>query len=609
MRGKLALLVAIIGCGPGHNGHDPSKATLSISPPTSQLLIMNGVPATEDFTATLVFQDGSKQDVTADTTFMIDGEFGVFNGTTLSMTTAGKTQVFGMYTDKQGTADVLAMLKDVRVDTGVDPNAPSWFSSPENPSHAPTVVYPTANVIMPRNLGDFEVHWVDASSNDVWEVSLTTAFADVRAYVKGGNGTGGGPDPSWMAFLASEWTAAVGTETSAQLQVRGVQSSNPTTVGSAPPQTVNLSNEAMQGGLYYWASSSSDPNHPYGIFRHDMSKPGQPAEQFLTTAQTASAAYPNGRCVACHVLSRDGTQMMITYDGGDQSATTVDVATKTAAPEIVGGACTATAQCGAGMGCMIPANATSGTCKVAWNFAAFTPDNAQVLTVHDGVLVVRSYPSLAVLTTMPGGGMVSHPDLSPDGTKLVYVRPGVAGSDWAFGTGAIYMRTYDQTSMSFGPEQQLVNDGANNYYPTFSPDGQWILFNKGDNTTGTSVSGSYNGPNATLWVIKADNSGPAVQLATANQAAGLTDSWGRWAPFAETFGGNKEPMFWVTVSSKRDFGVRLVGVARPQIWMTPFFPDKAASGQDPSAAAFRLPFQDIQTNNHIAQWTTAVVVQ
>ena len=41
--------------------------------------------------------------------------------------------------------------------------------------------------------------------------------------------------------------------------------------------------------------------------------------------------------------------------------------------------------------------------------------------------------------------------------------------------------------------------------------------------------------------------------------------------------------------------------------MTPFFADRAAAGQDPSAAGFRLPFQDIVTNNHIAQWTQQIV--
>ena len=41
--------------------------------------------------------------------------------------------------------------------------------------------------------------------------------------------------------------------------------------------------------------------------------------------------------------------------------------------------------------------------------------------------------------------------------------------------------------------------------------------------------------------------------------------------------------------------------------MTPFFPDRAMQQQDPSAAAFRLPFQNIDSNNHIAQWTEQIV--
>jgi hypothetical protein len=610
MRASLAfapICALILGCGPHKgSGDDIAQATLTVDPPTSELLITNAVPATEAFTATLTFPDGHKEDVTADTTFAIDTEFGNFSAATLTMQVAGKTSVYGAFMDKQATAEVIARLKDVRVDTGVPANAPDWFTMPENPLHAPTVKYPAADVIMPRNVGDFEVHWIDGSSNDVFEVSLKTDYADVRAYVRGGNGDGAaGPDPSYMAFLASEWTAAVGTEVLVQLQVRGVDSTNPTTVGSAPMQMVNLSNETMNGGLYYWASAGSEPE---GIYRHDMSKPGQPAEPYMTTSQIAGSGFG---CVACHVLSRDGKKMTITYDGGDQPATTIDVETA-ARFTVASGAtgCTASSQCAAGMGCIIPGGQPSGTCKTAWNFATFTPDGSQILTVHDGQLVVRDFATATVLTTMPAAGYVTHPDLSPDGTRLVYVRPASPGSDWAFGTGQIFMRTYDQASMAFGPEQQIVADGANNYYPTFSPDGQWILFNKGDNTQAgppINANGSYNGPNAQLWVVKADNSAAPVQLTTSNQALGLTNSWGRWAPFAQTFGANNDPMFWVTVSSKRDFGVRLVGVSKPQIWMTPFFPARAAANTDPSSAAFRLPFQDILTNNHIAQWTEQVI--
>src|ERR1041385_4164322 len=80
-----------------------------------------------------------------------------------------------------------------------------------------------------------------------------------------------------------------------------------------------------------------------------------------------------------------------------------------------------------------------------------------------------------------------------------------------------------------------------------------------------------------------------------------------FALFDSTVGSNNAKIFWVTVSSKRDFGTRLVGAGRPQIWMTPFFIDQASAGMDPSVAAFRLPFQDITSNNHIAQWTERVV--
>jgi hypothetical protein len=597
MRVLLAICAVLGACGPHKStGDDPATAKLSIDPPTSELLITNGAPGVESFTATLTYANGHTEDVTADTTFTIDTEYGTFSAATLTMQVAGKTAVYGAYGMNDATAEVIARLKDIRVDPGVPTNAPDWFTSAtENPQRAPAIKYPPADVIMPRNVGDFEVHWSDASTNDVFEVSLKTDYADVRAYVHGGNGVAaGGPDPSYMSFLSDEWGAAVGTSTLAQVQVRGIDSTNPTVVGSAPAQNVNLSNEAMNGGLYYWASAGTEPE---GIYRHDMSKPGQPAEAFMTTQQLTGSSYT---CVACHGLSRDGKKMAITYQGGDGQATLIDVATSVRMPVAVGGSCTASSQCSAGMYCM-----SDGTCQTAWNFSTFTPDAAQILTVHDGQLVVRDSATLATLTAMAATGWVTQPDLSPDGTKLVYVHPNANTgiSDWSFDGGSIYMRTYDQSTMAFGPEQQLLSDGNNNYYPTFSPDSQWVLFNK------APIGGSaYNNANASLWVVKADNSVPAVQLATSNQAAGLTNSWGRWAPFAQSFGTQNEPMFWVTVSSKRDFGVRLVGVKQPQIWMTPFFPDRASAQQDPSAASFRLPFQDIATNNHIAQWTEQVVV-
>jgi TolB protein len=436
---------------------------------------------------------------------------------------------------------------------------------------------------MPRNLGDFEIHWTDSHANDVFEISLRTDLADVRVYVSGGNGLPAqGPMASWRAFLASEWRAAVGSENAVTLQLRGVNSAAPGPVGAAPPQTIALSNEDMNGGLYYWATEAA--NNVIGIFRHDMARPGEPAEEFLAISLAE-------RCVGCHVLSRDGTKMAVTYENAGASApgpaTIVDVATRKTALE-----------------------------KAEWNFGTFTPDNTQFLSVGGGVLRVRDTATQDVLATMINSdpdARVSHLELSPDGKQLAYVYIPLQGrnTDIEFKLGQIHVRSYNSVTREFGPDQVLVNDGQNNFSPSWSPDGQWIAFNKCP-----AADFNYDDNTSSTWVVKADGSQPQIELAKANQGTGLTNSSVRWAPFAQTFGAANEPMFWLTMSSKRDFGVRLrnTGLAQrgstgkhAQLWMTPFFPERAAQGMDPSVAAFRLPFQNLDSSNQTAQWTERIV--
>ena len=562
--------IVSVGCArhTGGDDEDDSKATLTIEPAATELLILNGVAAHQNYAATLTFPDGHTKDVTDSTVFLVDSGFGTFVDNDLAIGIAGKTQVYGTYVDRTSAAQVIARLKDVRVDPSLPPNTPDLFTGADDTALAPTVVYPPADVIVPRNLGDFETHWTDSHGNDVFEISLHTEFSDVRVYVPGGNGMpAAGPKASWAAFEAKEWLDAVGHEISISYQVRGASTTNPGPVGGLPPRIVNLTNEQMEGGLYYWAATSS-AGGAYGIFRHDMAKPGQPAEEYMTTNQTS------GRCVACHVLSRDGTKLAVTYDGGNGAATLVDVATKAAQ----GG-------------------------SNAWNFGTFSPDGLEILTAEKGAIKVRSYANQSLVATMPSTGWATHPDLSVDGKKLLYVRPTTPGADWSFSGGNIAWRTYDSSTHTFGAEVALVTGGGDNYYPSWSPDGEWVLFNRSP-----SNANAYNATDATLWVVKADGSQLPIQLTVANDGSALTNSWGRWAPFEQTSSSTGERLYWITVSSKRNFGTRLVGVGRPQLWMTPFFPTRAASGADPSAPAFRLPFQNIISNNHIAQWTEKVVV-
>ena len=573
--------VGVVACGPSHSGgdHDDSTATLTVDPPTTDLQITPTTPGQASFTATATYPNGDTRDVTAECVFSIDSAFGSMAQNALTMTSAGKSVVVASWAPpmvnlKQATATVIGHLSSVRVDPSLPANTPDLFGGTEDPNQAPTIVYPATGIEIPRNLGDFEAHWTDNFGHDVFELSLHTDFVDVRVYVPGANGEpAAGTMPTWASFVAAEWLAAVGDESSIQFRVRGVTTANPGTVGATTPQLVKLSNEAMEGGLYYWGIyHPEDPtNYESGVWRHDMAKPNDPAEQFM------SRATEGGACVACHVLSRDGTKMAITYSGGNGTATLVDVATKAKQPV---------------------AN--------RWNFGTFTPDGNEIIGSYAGALTLRNAADQSYIMDVPTGGYATHPDMSPDGTQLVFVRPRQASEDWHFGGGELYTMSYDQTTHTFGTPQLLVTDSGNLFYPSWSPDGAWVLYNRSDDD---STNGAYNNPSAQLYVVKADRSGGAIGLGTANLAGGLTNSWGRWAPFAQTTGANNQQMYWITVSSKRTFGVRRqLSENWPSIWMFAFFPDVATTGADPSSPAFRVPFQDFTSHNHIAQWAERVVV-
>jgi hypothetical protein len=110
-------------------------------------------------------------------------------------------------------------------------------------------------------------------------------------------------------------------------------------------------------------------------------------------------------------------------------------------------------------------------------------------------------------------------------------------------------------------------------------------------------------------VTRADGSGAPLRLTEAEVAASF-DSWPKWTPFAvnEVTPAGSEPVMWLTVASQRPFGVRSTGVQAPQLWLAPFYPERAAVGQPASGPAIRLPFQSLTQGNHIAQWTEQIVV-
>jgi len=163
--------------------------------------------------------------------------------------------------------------------------------------------------------------------------------------------------------------------------------------------------------------------------------------------------------------------------------------------------------------------------------------------------------------------------------------------------------------------------GKNRYYPAISPDGTMVVYDESTCTHGTPKLGqvpdpSCNGdvdPTATMFVIPLAG-GSAIPLAHANSpgvtdgtTTALTNSFPRWAPFVEKL-DEIHQVVWLTFSSTRQYGLRAPppstapdeAVAGNLIWMVAV--TLSPGGGDPSYAAFCLPFQDVTTSNHLAQW-------
>jgi hypothetical protein len=335
----------------------------------------------------------------------------------------------------------------------------------------------------------------------------------------------------------------------------------------------------LEAGLYYWSTGTAS------VMRAHIAAPS--ATKFFTAPGAPDAA----TCVGCHTVSRDGRRLAAGYDGERLRAVTI--------PELdvlIPKAPESTPE-----GPLMPPDrmAEQGP---AFGWGTFSPDATRLLYAHKGVLRLLDANGGELLSevALPSGYRATHPDWSPDGrhVAVAYVaserdlnNKDVQGSSIA--------RIPVAAGDTFGEPEVLVASAGKDdtlFFPVYSPDSRFIAYVRGRGKSKDSKS-------AEIAVIAADGTGEPIALTRLNVRAGDEDdlkdpgnTMPTWAP------STRPDVFWLAFSSRRAYGEQLGAGDRDQLWGAAIDPARLGSGEDPSYAAFWMPFQGIDESNHRAFW-------
>ncbi len=572
----LSVLLAVVGCGvdsgPVTGGDDTTPidpttmSQLQVTPSGFVARVVDDVVVSHDFKAVYTAADGTVTDVTDQVEWSLaDTRFGKFHGNRLTVMGggAGPTDVVARMPDGQVASTSITVYVAGTRNLGAPDYTASLFDSASPAADcAPTIAYPADHTLVPANLGALDVHWTDAV-NDLFKVHVHNLYVDLTYFARGA---------TWMT-VDSDWSKFATSHVPITVEVVGMQSTSPTAKCTAAARYVDVTRDDARGAIYYWSTdwlARAQGLTGQDIMRYDLAKPAiAPAPMFTDATRPAA-------CVGCHALSRDGSRIAMTMDGSTGRGSVIDLPSGRE---------------------LMP----TGPEAPRWSTAVFNHDASKLIAVQDGQMRLITATSGQTITTVANtsGTIAGNPEFSPDGTKLVNVES-TGMDDWAFGNASIVVRSFDNRTNVFGESRVVipfdVAGGTQSYYPSWSPDGKWLAVTRSPN------GNSYANPDASIWIVKADGTVPAIELTT---TGGVMDSWARWMPSENKL--YDEQVYFLTFSSTRPFGTRIPEGGLPQIWVAPFYPGRALAGHPASGSAYRAPFQSIYASNHNAQWTTTVV--
>jgi hypothetical protein len=539
----------IFGCTGGSGGAGAGPGVLVVSPKKASVTIINGAIMNIPFTATL---DGT--DVSSKVTWVFDrpeiGDIGMSSTFVPTGQVGGQGTLTAQFDKSQDTAEVTVFIKTT-VNTGNVPQATiNLLDNPNGGNDASmSVAYPYPQTIFPLGVLSPEIQWFGGNPGDAYKLHITEKYFDYTEYFTQA-------PPGRHIVKQTDWASIENSGAGAQSDPVTV-SLNRASNGQAFKPSTNtwhIAQGKLKGSIYYWELPDQCGNANAGrILR--IKPDAEQVDQFFTAG---------GTCYGCHTVSRDGKTMMAAISAGSPfPQATVDLS---ANPVTYGSL-------------PYPGTPIGGT------FSAFNEKSDKILVSNDGSnnnerLRIVDAKTGATLNDNAMGMNCGEPAWSPTGTKIAGVC-GLNGFGWMFDatSGNLMIADVAADGVSVSNITQLVPQAGGQgrpAYPSFSPgDGKFVAF-------GRPTAGSRTTGNGDLWLVEVANPGNVKKLAIAS-----SDNKSFNPVFSPLRAGG---YYWLVFVTRRDYGNRLVGANRQQLWISAI--DDPPSAADPSHPPFYVRGQE-----------------
>ena len=437
---------------------------------------------------------------------------------------------------------------------GAPSNAPALFGPPSQGARSggPCLIEPGGNALFPRNWLRPLFSWSAPAGETLFELRLHAAnqTSDLVVYTTSTSWTM--PKPLWdLLRLDSNDVPVTVTVRGGALsggKLSGESLGTGTTIGVAPADA--------PGTIVYWTSADGTTLKGFQVGDETVGAT-------LLTSQVQEVTLGPGQCMGCHTGAPDGEYSILAENGnnwGDFIALVdPDAGAVGSAPSFLGAGAKATLNQGPlGMSAVSKAHWSKG------DRVMLASDDTDIVWIDLEAADPNSARGALPRSGAPSGTVAVAPAWTHDGKTVVYVssalasggRPGSAlGSTLQIDPGStadLYRVDYnDRKGGAVTPVVGANDPQRQEYYPTFSPDDAYLVFNECDN--GLSM---YNQTQTEVYVIPSQG-GTATKIRGNSPAScagvaspGITNSWAKWAP-AVTKTADDRSFYWIVFSSKR----------------------------------------------------------